>query len=121
MIVAGFGFRASATTQSLRSALALTGARGLSAVAAPADKADAACLTALARSLGVPVMAIPADALSAVVTPTNSARVRAERNTGSVAEAAALAATGAGGRLLITRRVSRDRLATCAIATGEDT
>lgn len=121
MIVAGFGFRASATTQSLRSALALTGADQLTAIAAPADKVDAACLTALARFLCIPILPVPPDILGTIATPTNSARVRAERNTGSVAEASALAAIGPGGRLLTTRRVSKDGMATCAIATREDT
>jgi len=42
------------------------------------------------------------------------------RGCGSVAEAVALAAAGAGGRLLVTRHMSPDRTATCAIAQGEN-
>ena len=89
--------------------------------AAPQDKADAACLRALADELGLPVHAVEATVLNATPTLTDSARVRALRGSGSSAEAAALAAAllhgGPGAKLLHPRAVSTDRLATCAIAT----
>ena len=101
MIVAGFGFRANASCASLVSALnrAAQG-RPVNALAAPDDKLDAPCLRALAAQTGLPVTAVAADQLGAVTTLTLSSHSQAHRNTGSVAEAAALAAAGAGARLL---------------------
>jgi len=120
MIVAGFGFRAAATADSLRDALArAAGERKVTAFAAPADKAQAACLSELAGELGVEIHTLAAHDLSRQKTPTEAPRVRAARGTGSVAEAAALAAAGLGARLLAPRSISADRLATCAIAIGE--
>jgi len=120
MIVAGFGFRAAATADSLRDALARAAGEGkVTAFAAPADKAQSACLSELAGEMAVDVRAIAADDLSRQQTPTEAPRVRAARRTGSVAEAAALAAAGPGAKLLAPRSISTDRLATCAIAMGE--
>jgi cobalt-precorrin 5A hydrolase len=117
MIVAGFGFRAAATAESLRSALLLAaGATRIDALATPNDKAGAPCLRELAGRMSLPVVPVGDAALVAIRTPTESTRVRAERRTGSVAEASALAAAGLGARLLSRRHVSEDRLATCAIA-----
>lgn len=120
-MVAGFGFRTAATEGSLRSALVLAAAaRRVDALATAEDKAGAPCLTALAATLGLPVVAVGEAALRAAETTTDSARVRDARRTGSVAEAAALSAAGDGSRLLSSRRVSEDRLATCAVAIGGD-
>ncbi len=120
MIVAGFGFRAAATADSLRDALARAAdERRVTAFAAPADKAQAACLNELAGEMGIAVHAIASDDLSRQQTLTDAPRVRAKRGTGSVAEAAALAAAGRGAQLLAPRSISADRLATCAIAMGE--
>lgn len=120
MRVAGFGFRAGAGSDSLADALARAGgAAGLTALAAPADKAGARCLADLAARLGLPVRAAAPGDLAAAPTLTEAPRVRAARGTGSVAEAAALAAAGPGARLLGPRAVSADRRATCAIALRE--
>lgn len=114
MIVAGFGFRAAAGPASFRDALArASGGRRPDGLAAPADKA-----AALAAALGAPVTPVAPEALAAADTLTRSPRVAALRGTGSVAEAAALAAAGRGARLLGPRAVSADRLATCALAEG---
>jgi cobalt-precorrin 5A hydrolase len=51
---------------------------------------------------------------------TRSERVLRQRGVGSVCEAAALAAAGAGARLVVTRQVSTDRNATAAAALSED-
>lgn len=112
MIVAGFGYRAGASLQSLRSALALAqaGAPPVTHVASVADKLP------LLAGLGLPMLA--ATAIDAIDTPTRSAASLAARGTGSVAEAAALAAAGPGARLLACRHISPDRMATCAIAEG---
>lgn len=120
MKVAGLGFRQDVTLASLREALAAAGgADGLAAVATVSDKADAEPLKQLARECGVPIKAIPADVLASFDTPTQSKLVTEKFGTGSVAEAAALAAAGPRARLIATRAVSQDRTATAAIAEGD--
>lgn len=120
MKVAGLGFRKDVTLASLREALlAAGGPAGLTAVATVSDKADAEVLKQLARECGVPIRAVPADMLSGIDTPTQSKRVAEKFETGSVAEAAALAAAGPRARLIATRVVSQDRTATAAIAEGD--
>ena len=89
------------------------------------DAALTARLKAALDALALPARAIPPAALCAQTTATCSARVLAERGTGSVAEAAALAAAGPGARLLGPRVFSSDRMASCALALqdheGQDT
>jgi len=118
MIVAGFGFRADAPLSSLQAALALAqqGQPAATALAAPHDKT--ATLAPLASAMGLPIIAIPPQALATAPTTTHSDASFAARHTGSVAEAAALAGAGPGARLLVPRHVSPDRMATCALATG---
>ena len=119
MIVAGFGFRSIATTDSLRDALArAAGGHEVAVLCAPEDKAQAACLLSLAGLLGLPVRAISANALAGCETPTQSPTVLQRYKTGSVAEASALAGAGAGARLLSKRCISADGRATCALALG---
>lgn len=120
-MIAGFGFRASATEASLRDALARACAgriEGIDRLAAPADKAAKASLRVLGRRLALVVEPIPPAAIRAAATLTRSPHALAARGTGSVAEAAALAAAGPGARLVGPRAVSADRLATCALAEG---
>ncbi len=116
MIVAGFGFRGAARLSSLRAALAQHGHHAIDALAAPHDKL--VLLRRFADTLALPVIAVSPEALRAIATPTRSSASIAARGTGSVAEAAALAAAGDGARLLAPRRISPDALATCAIAEG---
>lgn len=129
MRVAGFGFRAGASLASLQDALQRAlelchlgepAPHGLIGLATAEDKTGAACIQALAARLHVPVRAVSPQEIAAMTTLTDSARVRAMRRTGSVAEAAALAAArhfgGGEAALLHARAVSADRLATCAIA-----
>lgn len=117
MIVAGFGFRASATVSSLEDALDRTDrALEVHALATAKDKADTPAFAALAALLGLPVLRIDSTALRAQQTVTQSPDSIAARGTGSVAEAAALAAAGPGARLIAPRVVSADRMATCALA-----
>ena len=121
MKVAGLGFKSDVTLASLREALvAAGGAAGLAAVATVSDKADADALKELARECGVPIKAVPADVLAGITTSTQSKLITEKFGTGSVAEAAALAAAGPRARLIATRVVSQDRTATAAIAEGDD-
>ncbi|KRP89008.1 precorrin methylase [Bradyrhizobium yuanmingense] len=120
MKVAGLGFKRDVTLASLREALlAAGGPEGLAAVATVSDKADAEVLQQLARECGVPIRAVPAETLAKIDTPTQSELVAARFGTGSVAEAAALAAAGPRARLIAARAVSQDRTATAAIAEGD--
>ncbi|TFH87971.1 cobalamin biosynthesis protein [Billgrantia azerbaijanica] len=120
VIVAGFGCRRQATPASLQAAFARvrTQVPAIAALAAPSDRV--ALLEPLARQCGLAVIEIPPDRLPTIATLTQSEHSRRARGTGSVAEAVALAAAGSGARLLLPRHIGPDRLATCAVATGED-
>jgi cobalt-precorrin 5A hydrolase len=115
MIVAGFGFRAEATTESLVDAYNRLGG-GAEVIAVPADKAGALCIKQLSARLELDVIAVPIADMQAAQTPTQSERVMEKRGTGSVAEACALVAAGPGARMIAARHVSEDRMATCALA-----
>jgi cobalt-precorrin 5A hydrolase len=120
MKVAGLGFRRNVTLSSLREALlAAGGSEGLAAVATVSDKADAPALRSLALQLGLPIKSIPAEVLTDIVTTTRSELIQAKFGTGSIAEAAAIAAAGRGAHLISGRTVSQDRMATAAIAEGD--
>lgn len=117
MIVAGFGFRAAATLESLRDAFdQAVGDQTVDALATLEDKAQQDAFCALQSQLNLPVHAVPEAALAHVSTATHSPQAQAARGTGSVAEATALSAAGPGATLLCTRVISRDRMATCALA-----
>ena len=119
MKVAGLGFRRDATLASLREALrAAGGLTGLVALATVSDKADAPAFKSLARELGLPIKGIPVDILTGIVTATQSELIKSRFGTGSIAEAAAIAAAGRDARLISDRVVSEDRMATAAIAEG---
>ena len=114
MRVAGFGFRRAAGTDSLRAALAMAGG-DVAALATAEDKL--AGLAGLAAELGLPVIGVSAQAL-AVQNIGGTDRVKRLFGTGSVAEAAALAAAGQGARLVVARVTSPDGMAVAAIAEG---
>lgn len=113
MRVAGLGFRRGVSAESLRAALALVGQAD--ALATAEDKAQEPGLTRLASSLNLKVHAISRATLAAQGIE-GSARVMAAYGTGSVAEAAALAAAGPGARLIVTKRTGPDGMAVAAIA-----
>lgn len=131
-LVAGLGFRAGCEVTSLRCALlaalkAACTAHGqpitiahLSALATAADKAHHIALRQLAAELQVPIHPIPLPAL-ADQPAAPSAHVPERYGAHSVAEAAALAAAGAGATLLGPRSISLDRMATAALAFTENT
>lgn len=119
MRVAGLGFRSAATFESLNNALEKAGGR-VDALATAESKAGAPSIRILAKALELPLLSISRDRLSQQETLTQSEKVTARFGTGSVAEAAALAAAGAGAWLLGPRVISDDGLATAAIAERED-
>lgn len=111
MIVAGFGFRKSATAASLQDALAKAKvARAVDATATLVEKAEAL------RPFGGLIIEVMLEDAQAQSTLTSSKASLAAWGVGSVAEATALAAAGPGARLLGPRVVSSDGLATCALA-----
>jgi cobalt-precorrin 5A hydrolase len=116
MIVAGMGFRASADLASLREAFLAAGGTRASAIATAEDKAQAPVLQAFAAERRLPILAIAPQDLAAQTTPTQSPRINARYGTGSLAEAAALAAAGPTARLLTPRTQSQDGKATAALA-----
>lgn len=120
MRIAGLGFRSSATLHSLRAVLGMVEAAGgpATALATLPAKAGAAALRQLAEERGLAVLAVP---VQDIATPTRSARVMALHGTGSVAEAAALAAAGPGAILTVARMTAPDGMATCAMATHKGT
>jgi cobalamin biosynthesis protein CbiG len=94
-------------------AAALVGVEGTPVAIATVDRrAEEPCIDALAASLRVPVRTFSAEALAGVQVPTPSAVVARHVRTPSVAEAAALLASG--GELVVHKR--RSPHATCAIA-----
>lgn len=122
MKVAGIGFRAGAPVSALAEALVLAEAAAgdyggpVRALATDPVKAGAAVIQALGATRGLPVLSVM---VAGVATPMQSPRVQARFGTGSVAEAAAIAAAGTGGRLLCLRVTSSDGMATAAIAVGD--
>ncbi|MDT0381670.1 cobalamin biosynthesis protein [Streptomyces sp. DSM 42041] len=94
-----------AVTRALREASA-DGPVAVAALATVDVRAGEPGLLAAARRLGVPLRAYPAGALAAVHVPHPSRVVREAVGTPSVAEAAALLASGEGARLLVTKRTA---------------
>ena len=122
MITLGLGFRAEADATSLQDVLAQVLAaepnKKIDAVVSEAAKARAPVFRDFAISLGVPGLGVtPAD-LAQMITPTQSQRIQDKFGTGSLAEAAALAAAGPNARLIVERVVSTDGMATAALAKG---
>lgn len=120
MIAAGFGFRSAAQRDSLCDAYAQAVAQhSPDVIATVADKAATQVFQDTADHLNLPIRAIPSGALTHQATLSQSGASLSARQTGSVAEAAALAAAGPGARLLAPRTISNDKMATCALAISE--
>ena len=122
MKIIGIGFRAEADANSLQDALAQLMAAApdtkFDAIVSEAAKARAPVFRDFALSLGVPGMGVNQSDLAQMITPTQSARIQDKFGTGSLAEAAALAAAGPNARLIVERVVSTDGMATAALAEG---
>ena len=117
--IIGLGFRKVATTDEIAAAIrTIAGDPAGCAVAMPADKADAPALMAALGRLRLTSIAVAEADLQAADAHivTRSPRVEAMRGVGSVAEAAALAAAGEGGRLVRSRIVNDARTVTAALA-----
>ncbi|GAA6175783.1 precorrin methylase [Sulfitobacter pacificus] len=116
----GLGFRAAADLASLQDAmrLALEGAGGtkIDALVTEAAKSREIVFQELAGLMGIPGLGITQTDLQQMITPTQSQRIQDRFGTGSLAEAAALAAAGPNARLVAPRVVSGDGKATAAIA-----
>ncbi|KQU54846.1 hypothetical protein ASG72_04350 [Bosea sp. Leaf344] len=121
-LIAGIGLRPDTPEQDiaecLAQALALAGleAGALARIATLQARIGEPGLAAVAAACGCPVTAIPDEALQGFEAgcATRSTRISALYGVGSVAEAAALAAAGPGGRL-VQPRIATARV-TCALA-----
>jgi cobalt-precorrin 5A hydrolase len=123
-LIAGIGLRPGTSEADILACLdealaaaGLTGATGLR-FATLAGRVEEAGLLAAAASRNAELVAIPDEALKGfeAACATRSTRIASLYGVGSVAEAAALAAAGPGGRL-VQRRIATGRV-TCAIARG---
>lgn len=116
----GIGFRSGADLASLQDALQRAlisaGHPKIDAVVTEAAKSRAQVFQEFAQTLGVPGLGIRLEDLQQMITPTQSQRIQDQFGTGSLAEAAALAAAGPQARLVAERVVSGDGKATAAIA-----
>ena len=98
-------------------------AEAVAGLASASRKADEPALLELAQQRGWPLRCFSSDELAAVAVPNPSAVVLAELGTSSVAEAAALRASGPGSHLLLEKRIERasageQGAATVAIASA---
>lgn len=117
MIVAGIGCRHGCPAEDIVALVLAAQDRAacrVDALAAPAFKRDEAGLHDAARRLGVGLAFVDAPALAAVqpLCPTRSALAEQHAGAASVAEGAALAASGG---VLLLPRIANGR-ATCALA-----
>lgn len=121
MIVAGFGFRKATALDSLIDVYARAcGPHRPDAIATADDKSRSDVFQSFAKHLALPIAPIAASDLTHQTVQTQSTASQNTRKTGSVAEAAALAAAGPGAHLLGARIVSSDQMATCALAMSQD-
>ena len=126
MIVAGIGCRRGAALDDVLAAVtaalaaAAIATEALDLIATAAEKGGEPGIAAAASALGRPLVLVPADrlAMAGRDAVTHSERVIALFGVPSIAESAALAAAGAGARLLSPRRVAGG--ATCAIAASAE-
>lgn len=124
LVTAGIGVRPGTSARDIRACLDLALARfdlaasAIGCIATVAARATEPGLTEIAAALGVPLVAIPDEALrgSDAGCATRSTRIVSLYGVGSVAEAAALAAAGPSATLILPR-IALGRV-TCALARG---
>ena len=118
-IILGVGFRQSAQFKSFQNAVEqIQPSLAYDVIAVPDDKQDHQMLQAFANHMALRIIGVPQAVIAAMKTPTQSDIIHKKRQTGSFAEAAALAILHHPARLLVTRCISGDRLAVCAVAKG---
>ncbi|MFM2080692.1 MAG: precorrin-3B C(17)-methyltransferase [Cyanobacteriota bacterium] len=98
-------------------------AEAVAGLASAERKSDEPALLELAEQRGWPLRCFSSSVLDAVAVPNPSPVVRAELGTASVAEAAALLASGPGGRLIREKAITRattteNGAATVAVASA---
>lgn len=118
MIVLGFGFRQNAQAGDFLAMIDKMGDLKPTHIATAEGKDQHAGLLVAAQEHGLTVIAIAPEALKTQVTPTQSEKSQALFATGSLCEAAALAAAGPKAYVLRPRQISDNRNVTCAAAKG---
>ncbi|MEU2038469.1 cobalamin biosynthesis protein [Nocardia niwae] len=104
-VVVGIGLRPRTSARVIREALREgVGEHRIACLATITQRSAEPGLRAVAAELQVPLRSYSADELSAVAVPNPGDRTQAALGTASVAEAAALLATG-GGPLVLPKRV----------------
>lgn len=117
-IFAGLGLRAEAEADALHRMLERHLPAAFAGFCLSQSLAEHALVAWL--QMRAPVQLIPLAQLFGVRTITQSPRILQQFGTGSLAEAAALGASGLGGRLILPRQISPCRNITLALAqTGE--
>jgi cobalt-precorrin 5A hydrolase len=121
MIVAGIGCKIGIEAEAVRRLVQKVCELGLGKpflLAVPEFRRDEAGIAQAAEALGLPIVWLEREGLRAVQGRCLTHSARAEREVGlaSVAEAAALAAAGPGGRLILPRIAAAG--VTCALAQG---
>jgi cobalt-precorrin 5A hydrolase len=125
MIALGIGCRRNASADDIEVVIAQAlaaaslGAAAISVIATETNKAAEPGLVEAARRLGRPLLGIAASELEKIsdLIVTRSERVQRLKGVPSVAETAALAAIGRGGRLIVPRLANA--VATCAVASND--
>ena len=124
MICAGFGFRSQAPFESFLEVLErlkkehlISGPIG--AIATIAHKAMAPDFRNLSAQKGLAIIAVHPDDITRQKTQSFSQNAMDLYGTGSIAEAAALAASGSNACLLGPRIICAHRMVTCAFAKGD--
>jgi len=110
----GVGFTTSATAKDIVAAVnaVLRGRWKIVVLATATAKAESPALLAAADELNVPIVSFAPDMLARVQVPSPSSRVENAIGTASVAEAAAILASG-GGRLVLAK-TARDGVTVAA-------
>lgn len=125
MIALGIGCRRNTPVEDIEAVITLAlsaaslSAAAISIIATEAGKAAEPGLVEAARRIGRPLRGVAASELAKTsdLVVTRSERVQALKGVPSVAEAAALAAIGRGGRLIVPRVANAT--ATCALASDD--
>jgi len=120
MKIVGIGFRGGAAMSSLQDALTraleASGEATFDAIVTESAKSRAPVFRELAQVLSVPGLGVRAEDMAGMITPSQSQRILDRFGTGSLCEAAALAAAGPEAVLIVARVVSGDGMATAAVA-----